>query len=413
MRALVIFGITFLATSWGMSIPENPEALRTVSKGMNLFAREFYMRSVKDMNKNFVMSPIGISMVLSMASFGAGGNTKTQMQNALNMPTDDTVAKSGIKSMMDQPKDMKGVELIMANRIFTNTGVEMKPTFKEVTEKTFDSAAQSLDFTKPEATDNINAWAAEKTNNKIQNLMKPDDIKDASMVLANAVYFKGKWEKPFNALMTTPKMFHTDDKITKDVPMMSKMDHLFYGELPSVNAKFVELPYEREKGSTGNHVSMFLIVPNEINGLKDIEKNLKTLGMDTIRKHGVMRDVALEMPKFKMESTTDLKPVMEEMGMTDMFSDKADFTGIADSPLLKITKAMQKAMIDVNEEGSEAAAVTTMIVAPMSLPIPPEQPVTLVIDRPFYFAIAMLNNELEGGPARTMLFSGRVMDPTQ
>uniref|UniRef100_A0A0C9QXH2 SPI3_0 protein n=1 Tax=Fopius arisanus TaxID=64838 RepID=A0A0C9QXH2_9HYME len=215
MRAVLIFSIAFLASSWAMVIPENPEALRMVSRGMNQFSKEFYKKNMKGMAENFVMSPIGISMVTAMASFGAGGDTKNQMRKSLAMPEDETMAKSGIKSLIDQSNDIKGVELKMANKIFTTTGVDMKPEFKEVTEKTFDSIAQSMDFTKPEAAETINTWAAEMTNNKIQNLMKPDDIKDASMVLANAVYFKGKWAKPFAKEMTTTKPFNLNEKNNK------------------------------------------------------------------------------------------------------------------------------------------------------------------------------------------------------
>ncbi|XP_011314405.1 leukocyte elastase inhibitor [Fopius arisanus] len=412
MRAVLIFSIAFLASSWAMVIPENPEALRMVSRGMNQFSKEFYKKNMKGMAENFVMSPIGISMVTAMASFGAGGDTKNQMRKSLAMPEDETMAKSGIKSLIDQSNDIKGVELKMANKIFTTTGVDMKPEFKEVTEKTFDSIAQSMDFTKPEAAETINTWAAEMTNNKIQNLMKPDDIKDASMVLANAVYFKGKWAKPFAKEMTTTKPFNLNEKTTKDVMMMSKMDRMLYGEIPSINSKFIEIPYERSEESPGMRVNMYLIVPNELNdGLRNLENKIESLDLETARGHVGMRDVMLQMPKFKMESTTDLKPAMEEMGMTDMFSDKADFKGITDAPPLKIGKAMQKAMIDVNEEGSEAAAVTSMVAVPMSMPMPPEDPVIMTVDRPFYFAIIMVNDQLEGGVSKSVLFSGRIANP--
>ncbi|XP_063991147.1 uncharacterized protein LOC135169781 [Diachasmimorpha longicaudata] len=412
MRAVVVFGIAFLATSWGMSVPENSQALNTISRGFSLFAKEFHTKTVKNVNGNLIMSPIGISMVTSMALFGADGNTKTQIKKALNLPEDDSVVKAGIKSMMDQHETVKSVQLKMANRIFTTTGFEIKPEFKEVTEKTFNSVVQNLDFKKPEAVETINAWAAEKTNNKIQNLIKSEDITDALMVLANAVYFKGNWAEPFNKMWTMQKTFHIDDKTTKYVPMMKKMDYLFYGELPTVKAKFVELPYAKTNDED-SYASMFLIVPNEINGLKDVEEGLKPLGLNAIRQKGSMQNVILEIPKFKMESTIDLQAVMQEMGMTDMFDDRANFTGITDSPPLKISKAMQKAMIEVNEEGTEAAAVSIMIPVPMSAQIPEPESVTLIVDRPFYFGIALLNNRSEDGQGKTILFSGRVVDPTQ
>ncbi|XP_044591014.1 leukocyte elastase inhibitor-like isoform X3 [Cotesia glomerata] len=395
--------LTVLNCENSLASSENEENLRAVSSGMNQFSADFYKTSSESTKDNLICSPLSAGIVLSMAAYGARGNTEKQMQTSLRMPENDAVGKSGFQSLIDTLNSVKKVQLKLAQKIFTTTGFEMKPDFKDITENNFRSTAQSLDFSKAvESSQTINKWCEEQTNSRIKEIVQPDDLNGAAMVLLNAVYFKGNWLSKFKGEQTLRKPFHVDEKSTKDVDMMHQRHSFNYGELPELDAIFVELPYEKE--DENDAISMFIILPNDVNGLSKSEKSLSTVNFKSIHDNQRMTDMHLYMPKFKIESTLQLQPILEKMGMTDMFSDIADFTGITDSSPLKVSKVIQKAFIEVNEEGSEAAAVTAGVISFRSSKIPHPTPITVMIDRPFIYTIVH-------SAANAVLFQGHISDP--
>ncbi|KAH0545951.1 antichymotrypsin-2-like isoform X2 [Cotesia glomerata] len=395
--------LTVLNCENSLASSENEENLRAVSSGMNQFSADFYKTSSESTKDNLICSPLSAGIVLSMAAYGARGNTEKQMQTSLRMPENDAVGKSGFQSLIDTLNSVKKVQLKLAQKIFTTTGFEMKPDFKDITENNFRSTAQSLDFSKAvESSQTINKWCEEQTNSRIKEIVQPDDLNGAAMVLLNAVYFKGNWLSKFKGEQTLRKPFHVDEKSTKDVDMMHQRHSFNYGELPELDAIFVELPYEKE--DENDAISMFIILPNDVNGLSKSEKSLSTVNFKSIHDNQRMTDMHLYMPKFKIESTLQLQPILEKMGMTDMFSDIADFTGITDSSPLKVSKVIQKAFIEVNEEGSEAAAVTAIVAVHMSAWIEYPKPIAVEINRPFMYVIHLSDTN-------TVLFQGHVNLP--
>ncbi|XP_057318331.1 uncharacterized protein LOC130663228 [Microplitis mediator] len=384
-------------------VPENEEALKTVSDGIKHFASNFYKTSSDGESDNLICSPLSADIVLSMASYGAGGNTKAQMRSTLHIPENDEVGKRGFQSLIDNLNNLKKVELRLAQKIFMQNGIEIKPDFKDITENYFRSTAQTLDFSKAEeASQTINNWCSEKTNNRIKEVIKAGDIKDASMVLVNAVYFKGNWNSPFEGYNTSPRPFRVDESTIKDVDMMYQHHSFNYGNLPDLDAIFVELPYESE--NENDAISMFIIVPNRVTGLEKLEESLYQLNFKEFHDQENMLLMHLEVPKFKIESTLQLQTVLEKLGMTDMFNDTADFKGITDNPPLKISKVVQKAFIEVNEKGSEAAAVTAVVAVPMSLPMHLIKPIRINVDRPFAYVI-------HHTATNTILFQGHITLP--
>ncbi|XP_057318332.1 uncharacterized protein LOC130663229 [Microplitis mediator] len=384
-------------------VPENEEALKTVSNGINHFASNFYKTSSDGESDNLICSPLSANIVLSMASYGAGGNTQQQMRSTLHIPENDEVGKRGFQSLIDNLNSLKKVELKLAQKIFMQNGIEIKHDFKDITENYFRSTAQTLDFGKAEeASQTINNWCSEKTNNRIKEVIKADDVKEASIVLVNAVYFKGNWNSPFKGYNTSPRPFHVDESTTKDVDMMYQERSFNYGALPDLDAIFVELPYESE--NENDATSMFIILPNTITGLKKLEESLYKINFKELHDNEHRTLMHLEMPKFKIESTLQLQPILEKLGMTDMFQDTADFKGITDDPPLKISKVVQKAFIEVNEKGSEAAAVTAMVAVPMSLPMYPVKPIRVNVDRPFAYVLHHI-------ATNTILFQGHIKLP--
>ncbi|KAK0162039.1 hypothetical protein PV327_008413 [Microctonus hyperodae] len=387
--------ITFMTLSINsMALSENEEALNADISSINNFGNEFNKIVSKEKSSNYICSPFSVSMVLSMATCGAEGKTKSELQQNLHLPTDDTVMKNGYQTLIDMINNIQGVELAVANKIFTTTGFEVNDTFKEATKLYFRSESESLDFSNAEQSAGaINNWAAANTKDRIKDIVKPDDVKSAVMIMANAVYFKGKWANKFNANLTRPLPFYINETATKNVDMMYRNGNYNWGTINDLNAKYIELPYENE------NVSMFIILPDEFNGLAKIEENYDKINFAELS-NGRKTEVELTMPKFKIENEFDLKSTLQKLNIKDMFEDTANFHGINEDAALKVSKVIQKAFIEVNEEGSEAAAVTGMEIIAYALPP------SLRVDKPYICAIVAKISGTE------QLFNARVINPT-
>ena len=233
------------------------------------------------------------------------------------------------------------------------------------------------------------------------------------LVLVNAIYFKGDWASKFDAKKTTNEVgsilnfqsyeyllqdFHLDDGTTKKVPMMRQTKKFQFAILNELSASMLELPY------TGDRLSLQLVLPRQGNNLAALEQKLRTADLQQLFDSNREEEkVAVSMPRFKLEQTIPLKDQLNNLGMTDMFvADKADFSAIDGSRNLYVSEVVQKAFIEVNEEGSEAAAATGAVMMMRSMPMPPEE---FRADRPFLF---FLRDKLTG----MLLFQGRVADPS-
>jgi serpin B len=176
--SLLVLAVCLGALSWGEAAPTEQTPVQVVERGMDLFGYKWCKEQSKDSeNENMITSVLSTGLVMAMASFGAQGDTKTQIRKALDMPESDDIVKTGMKSYMTAYEKPRKAEIKTANKIFTNTGFEMKQEFKDVTKDSFNSEAQMLDFKKSEeASKTINDWAEEKTNNKIKNLVAPGNF---------------------------------------------------------------------------------------------------------------------------------------------------------------------------------------------------------------------------------------------
>ncbi|KOX72798.1 Antitrypsin [Melipona quadrifasciata] len=235
------------------------------------------------------------------------------------------------------------------------------------------------------ASEIINTWVEKNTNNLIKNLISPDMLNAATrLVLVNAVYFKGQWLHKFDAELTMDMPFHVNKDTVKNVPTMYREGYYKYGELPDLNARFVVLPYK------GNELSMVIILPNEIEGLLDVQKKLQNVSLTNILNQGIEEEIRLHLPKFKVESKMILNDNLIKMGLSDAFTASANFSGICNENLA-IDTVVQKAFIEVNEEGTEAAAATGLSVRPLSSFWSPPKPIEFHVNRPF-LSIVTYNN---------------------
>ncbi|NLN64005.1 MAG: serpin family protein [Clostridiaceae bacterium] len=342
----------------------------------------------EDAKENIFISPFSISSALTMAMNGAEGKTRTEMEKALHydgMTREDINLAYAWETNRLTNLDKK-VTLRNANSIWTRNNFEIKKDFVEMNQKYLSAEAQALDFDKPSATETINSWVDEKTNGLIPEIVTPPIPQDTIMYLINAIYFKGEWTTEFEEKETKEQNFHSLDGSTGRVPMMRRNGKIDYFQNEELKA--VRLPYGDEK------ISMVLILPHEdinqwIHGMdhdkwKEIQENLRPVS-----------DVELQIPKFKMEyGKKELKEVLSGLGIMEAFSQTADFSGIADNIL--ISSILHKAVVDVNEKGTEAAAVTSIEVKVTSV----REPVSFIADRPFFFAI--VDNE-----AGSILFMGK------
>ena len=378
--------------------------LEILVRGNGEFAIDLY-RAVKDNKENIFYSPYSISTVLAMAYAGARGETASQMAATLRfgLPGDslhpafnylDIVLNRSGQDALGNPSE-KAFRLNVVNAIWGQQGFEFLPEFLDVMAENYGAGIRSLDFKlSPEPSRVIiNNWVSEQTGNRIEELLPPDTIDEATrLVLTNAVYFRANWENFFEKSLTHDSIFNLLDDNTLTVPMMKRTD--YFGYFKGDGFQVVELPY------FGRNLSMVVLLP-DAGMFASFEESLSYQQVSEIIAGLKSVRVALSFPKFKCESSFDLKDTLSAMGMPLAFDMSADFTGISFPSSLVISSVVHKSFISVDEEGTEAAAASGVI---WSAPSIPPIPVDVVVDRPFIFMI----RDISTG---TIIFLGRLMNP--
>jgi serpin B len=390
----------------GQTQPVIPASL---SQGNNGFAFRLYSLADKP-GKNLFYSPYSISTAMSMVYGGAKGNTATQIAKALSFSSDQTAQHAAYKaigtSLNAIGKEGKA-ELSVANSLF---GAELYkdllvPEYLELLRENYDSDYYSLDFGKAQATaDFINRWVENKTKNRIKDLISKQHIEQSNdgAVLVNAIYFKGNWLTEFDPKYTYKDNFYVSStKIGQDTARPAMFMHIKeefpYAELPG--CQVLELPYSEQD------LAMLVVLPKDIEQLKN-DLNLETL--EKWQENLETGMVNVYLPKFKFDLTFDgLSDLLKEMGIKDAFdAELADLSGIRREDTgagLYILDVVHKAFVEVNEEGTEAAAATGVIMATKAAPGPDPIPVFRA-DRPFLYLILHK-------PTNTILFLGKMNEP--
>ena len=377
--------------------------LQSVVKGNNSFCFDLY-KELKGEEGNLFFSPYSISTALAMTYAGARGETEKEMAQVLHFPlTQESLhpAFSKLQSDLNAIQNKGDVQISIANSLWAQESYKFLDSFIELNKKYYGAGLYFVDFIKKRETarKQINKWVEKETHDKIKELIKQPMLNiDTRLVLCNAIYFKGNWLSQFDKKKTYNRDFHVSPDTTILVPMMYQQTRLKYkcfGEFCAL-----ELPYE------GNDLSMIIFLPNEYDGLLEFEDHLTAdsvhVWIDELMKvdEGL---VMLNMPKFKTISEFELSRTLYDMGMPDAFSlPPADFSGMTGTKDLYISKVIHKAYVDVNEEGTEAAAATAVIMM-KSVAM---QPLEFKVDHPFIFLI----RENQTG---SILFIGRIVDPTK
>ncbi len=367
-----------------------------VISNSNAFGIELFTKTAAEEPQNLMLSPLSASTALTMLLNGCGGNTYTQLKSTLEYPNDMTIdeVNEAYKSLVNQllGADPK-VKLALANAIFYRNGFSVKPSFLNAMGTNFDALIQGLDFGSPSALTTINKWASDNTFGKIPKVL--DGISgNAVMFLMNALYFKGDWSYQFDKNLTANLPFNLDNGTSVDVSTMTGEvgARIAYGSSYSA----IELPYGR------TNFTMVVIVPT--NTLASFNESFTgsvwsdiTMSLDAVTEFG---NVNVFMPKFKFSYEKVLNDQLTSMGMADAFEPTlADLSGIADASIF-VSFVKQNTFVDVNEEGTEAAAVTTIGVDLTAAP----EPKIFRADKPFVFAIRERTTN-------TLMFIGQVTDP--
>jgi serpin B len=348
--------------------------------------------------KNLFFSPFSIRVALAMCAVGARGETRQVMTDLIGAPESVDEQNRQFAALL---KSVNGegerpFQLVTANALWGQRGYHFKPDFKKTVADFYGGAFNDIDFALPdEAMKTINTWVSDKTREKIKDLINRDLITaDTRLVLTNAIYFKGRWEKVFEKAITRDEDWHGPK--TCKVSMMHQTGGYLYYEGNGLQA--LDLPYK------GGQLSMLVVLPRETNGLAPLEN--QWAGGDTYRQVtdglGHEETVIVSLPRFKLETEFTLKPVLCEMHAELAFSARADFSGIGDE-LLAISEVVHKAFVEVNEEGTEAAAATAVGMALCAF-MPQQEPKVFKADHPFLFFIRDKKTSV-------VLFSGRVLDP--
>ncbi|XP_043500236.1 leukocyte elastase inhibitor-like isoform X2 [Polistes fuscatus] len=390
---LILFGIICLSSE-EMSTQKEENILQKVANSCCFFSSNFYKILSDELDGNVVTSPLSLHTILSLLHHGSKGITSNELQTVLYQSGAD-VPHDEIKSLISTLNDIKDVELQIANAIYIQNGFEIFNEFTAVSTDVFNCSLSIIDFkNKLQTFNEINSWVKKTTRDKITNILSMDDIdEDTKVILINAVYFKSHWLHKFDDKLTKQIFFHATKTEKKLVPMMYKQTKYVYGEIPSLDARFIEIPY------LNKDITMIILLPNEIEGLQSLEQNFKWEDISKASSSEV--DIALTLPRFKYEVTIDLENILRKLGLHSMFEDRADFGKLTNAPV-KISKIIQKAFIEVNEEGSEAAAATVAQIRLKRAALI-DFPEEFLVNRPFLFII---NHK----PSKIPIFLGSVKD---
>ncbi|XP_034824390.1 alaserpin-like isoform X2 [Maniola hyperantus] len=389
-----LFLICFLSLAI-MAAADQKRTENLLHDGNNKFTANMFSEVAKtNLVKSFVISGFSVLTPLAQLGLASVGEPHDELLNAIGMP-DDNSTKEVFSWANTRVRGVKGVTLKTASKIYVAKNYELNPEFAAVTKDTFGSELQNIDFVqKQSAANEVNAWVEEQTNNRIKDLVDPDNLdQDTRALLVNAIYFKGSWAAQFDKSLTREKDFFVTLKHTTKVDMMYRKGDYRYTDSAALKSQVIEIPYQ------GGETSLVIVLPHEIEGITEVEEILKDLSvLDKTLSEMYETEVDLYLPKFKIETTTDLKDVLEKMNVKKVFSEVESRLDnlLSVKQNLYVSSATQKAFIEVNEEGAEAAAANVFITSSRSVSSRLQR-IKFRADRPFIFYLYEGENILFSG----------------
>jgi len=385
-----------------------PETTSVVTAN-NQFARDLYLQLAGDpanSGRNIFFSPLSISSVLALVYEGSRGNTASEIRSVFHLPADTASLRQGYAGI-NRAVNAKDANYTLntANALWAERNFTFLPEYTGTASQFYAANTTNLDFAgQPEESRRvINDWVAGKTNNKITDLLPQGSIDPATrLVITNAVYFKGVWEKQFDKNDTADADFHVSPDTTVTVKMMQRTgEDAEYGYVETADLQMLSLPYSH---AGGNGLSMVILLPKNA-GLAPAEAALDPANLTPLERSASVQRVNVYIPTFKLGTRYDLVRTLSGMGMPTAFSAGADFSGMDGRTDLYVSDVIHKAYADVNEEGTEAAAATGAVMRLTAMREEPPIPVFRA-DHPFVFIIKDNNSG-------AVLFAGRIMNPDE
>lgn len=399
---IVVGCVCLLVCLSGYSMAQEPEGVHEdkLIAANTKFGFKIFAELLKEgVDQNIFISPSSIAFALAMVYNGAAGETKEAMARALEvgeMPLEEVNHANSILKEILEKADPE-VQLDIANSLWGREGISFKPDFIRRNKEFYGAEVAALDFGSPEAVSIINDWVQDNTNGKIDKIV--DNINPLTILfLINAIYFKGKWSEEFDPEETEEDIFYLLEGSRKKVPMMYQSDDYRYYRGERFQA--VSLPYGEKR------ISMYIFLPDRDYSLEEFYEQLNAENWKSWMSQFSFKEGEICLPRFKLEYEVTLNDALKALGMGVAFDPiAANFEGMCE--ILQginfyISKVKHKTFVEVNEEGTEAAAATS--VEMVMLAVRPEQPFSMVVDRPFFFAI-------RDNKTGTLLFMGSIVDP--
>ncbi|XP_043189375.1 leukocyte elastase inhibitor-like [Amphibalanus amphitrite] len=376
--------------------------METVARQQTAAAGRLYRVLAEDDGDNVFVSPFSIFTALTMVAAGADGATASQLSAALALPQDADSLHEGYNKVLEMLQSPPNVTLSTANKVYVQQSYKVLDSYTGLLQKQYLSKLTSVDFADNiGASKLINGEVETETRGKIKDLIKASDLDEyVRLVLVNAIYFKGSWKQKFDASETQERDFFVTPGNPVKTPMMHMKGSKFNcGHIPELSCKALEMPYE------GDRFSMIVLLPDQQDGLKELEEKLPSTCVRDIRGTLCNQKAVIRVPKFKLETSYDLIKPLQKLGIKDLVDRNADLSKISGNKELYVSKVIHKAFIEVNEEGAEAAAATAVAVRmKRCMPMMDAGPFEFTADHPFHFVIFDRETGLT-------LFSGRYAKP--
>uniref|UniRef100_A0A8C0Q409 Serpin family A member 1 n=1 Tax=Canis lupus familiaris TaxID=9615 RepID=A0A8C0Q409_CANLF len=377
--------------------PEHQPACHKIAPNLADFAFSLYRQVAQESNTtNIFFSPVSIATAFAMLSLGTKGDTHTQIMQGLGFNLTERAEREvhqgfhQLLSILNQPDNQ--LQLTTGSGLFINDTIKLLNKFLEDVRKLYHSEAFTINFRHTEeAKKQINNYVEKGTQGKIVDLVKDLD-EDTVFALVNYIFFKGKWEKPFEVEHTTEEDFHVDEHTTVKVPMMSRLGMFDIQHCATLSSWVLLMEY------VGN-ATAFFILPDE-GKMQHLESKLTKEVLAKFLEKRYARSASLRLPKLSISGTYDLKSVLSKMGITKVFSAEADLSGITEEGPLMLSKGLHKAVLTIDEKGTEAAGATFLEAIPMSMPP------SVDFNKPFLIIIVDRDT-------KSPLFMGKVVNPTQ
>jgi serpin B len=408
-RIIVLLLTTFLLsfckshknTTGQTGIQAPKHAVGSLAESNNLFAIDLF-NQVQSRSENLIFSPYSISTVLAMIYSGSNGVTAREMSEVLYFPRQELIdpVEASLRESLLAADTMEGTDFRLANAIWAQEDFSFLPSYLNKLEIYYDAPLTLTDFTRPtqreETRNKINHWVEDHTNDRIRDLIQPG-VLDANtrMVLTNAVYFNGGWMHPFDTKSTAISLFHVSKQESIETDFMHQTGNFPYYEDEEIQA--VALPYKNDR------MALLVILPVSIEGWKMVSRVLTHERIKLVKSGLVTTEVQVSLPKFRSIFQINLKQELTALGMGSAFTRQANLSGMTGEKNLFVDEVIHKAFIEVNEQGTEAAAATAAIIGLKSSLR--EEPVRFTADHPFIF---FLIDHQTG----CIIFTGRLVKPS-